>query len=134
SLSRFHEPGAYRAVARFGSVTAESPPFLIGRNLLLTETAQSAVDFFHIQRCGFEVLGWHKACHLDDAKLPDGTHLDATGGWHSAGDYNKLMYEHGDGGVVFALLKALELAPDRFRSHDRNGDGLPDALAEAIWG
>ena len=98
------------------------------------ETAQNAVDFFFIQRCGFEVPGWHNACHLDDANLPDGRHLDATGGWHSAGDYNKLMYEHGDGGVVFALLKAFDAAPEIFRRSDRNGDGLPDALDEAIWG
>jgi hypothetical protein len=67
-------------------------------------------------------------------KLPDGSHLEATGGWHSAGDYNKLMYDHGDGGVVFALLKALRSAPGVFGRYDRNPDGVPDALDEAIWG
>lgn len=133
-FSHFREPGTYRVVARLGSFTAESAPFRIGRNLLLTETAQSAVDFFYIQRCGFEVPGWHKACHLDDAKLPDGTHLDATGGWHSAGDYNKLMYEHGDGGVVYALLTAYDSNPIRFGRFDRDRDGLADALDEASWG
>jgi len=133
-FSKFQKPGTYRAVARLESVTFESPPFLIGRNLLLSATARSAVDFFYIQRCGFEVPGWHKACHLDDAKLPDGTHLDATGGWHSAGDYNKLMYEHGDGGVVYALLAAYDSAPKLFGGHDRDGDGTADALDEANWG
>ena len=101
---------------------------------MLQQTAEYAVDFFFIQRCGFDVPGWHKPCHLDDAKLPDGAHIDATGGWHSAGDYNKLMYEHGDGGVVFALLKGLAAAPECFGRHDRNSDGLPDALDEAMWG
>jgi len=101
---------------------------------LVNETAQSAVDFFFIQRCGFAVPGWHKACHLDDANLPDGTHIDATGGWHSAGDYNKLMYENGDGGVVFALLTAQAKAPEIFRRFDRDADGWCDALDEAAWG
>ncbi|MBI4664632.1 MAG: glycoside hydrolase family 9 protein [Verrucomicrobia bacterium] len=133
-FSRFRQPGAYRVVAKVGPVTVESAAFVIGRNLLLSETAQSAVDFFHIQRCGFDVPGWHKACHLDDAKLPDGNHLDATGGWHSAGDYNKLMYEHGDGGVVFALLKAYDSAPKIFGRFDRDDDEWADALDEANWG
>ena len=100
----------------------------------MKETAQNAVDFFFIQRCGFAVPAWHKACHLDDAKLPDGTHIDATGGWHSAGDYNKLMYENGDGGVVFALLTAQSKASEFFNRFDRNADGWCDALDEAEWG
>jgi len=133
-FSSWREPGRYHARAEIGKVRSDSAPFAVGRDVLLQETAQNAVDFFFIQRCGFEVPGWHKACHLDDAKLPDGRHLDATGGWHSAGDYNKLMYEHGDGGVVFALLKAFDAAPEIFRRSDRNSDGLPDALDEAIWG
>lgn len=133
-FSEFHQPGSYRAALKLGAVTSESAPFLIDRHLLLTETAQNAVDFFHIQRCGFEVQGWHKACHLDDAKLPDGTHLDATGGWHSAGDYNKLMYEHGDGGVVYALLACYGSSPARFERFDRDHDGVADVLDEARWG
>lgn len=126
--------GSYRLVAVAGRVKSESPSFVIRRGALLRETAQSGVDFFFIQRCGFEVPGWHKACHLDDAKLPDGTHIDATGGWHSAGDYNKLMYENGDGGVAFALLSAFRAAPDLFQRFDRDHDGVCDALDEASWG
>jgi len=126
--------GQFRARARLNGVQGESFPFKVGRGEVLRETAKSAVDFFFIQRCGFDVPGWHKPCHLDDAKLPDGTHINAIGGWHSAGDYNKLMYEHGDGGVVFALLKALNVAPEAFGLYDRDNDGLPDALDEAIWG
>jgi len=133
-FSAWRGAGQVHAVAQVGQVRGESAPFRVGRGVLLDETAQSAVDFFYIQRCGGEVPGWHKPCHLDDAKLPDGRHVDATGGWHSAGDYNKLMYEHGDGGVVFALLKALSAAPEYFGRFDRNGDGWPDALDEAMWG
>ncbi len=133
-FSSWRGTGRFRARAQLGHAEGESAPFQVGPGVALQETAQSAVDFFFVQRCGFDVPGWHKACHLDDAKLPDGTHLDVTGGWHSAGDYNKLMYEHGDGGVVFALLNAWQAAPDCFSSHDRSGDSLPDALDEAVWG
>ena len=132
-FSSWQHAGQFRASAKVGDTIGDRQ-LSIGRRVLLQETAQTAVDFFFIQRCGFEVPGWHKPCHLDDAKLPEGRHLDATGGWHSAGDYNKLMYEHGDGGVVFALLKAFAAAPELFEHYDRNADGLPDALDEAIWG
>ena len=80
---------------------------MIERGAILKQTAADAVDFFFVQRCGFDVPGWHKACHLDDAKLPDGTHLDVTGGWHSAGDYNKPMWQFGDSGVQLCAGRGL---------------------------
>jgi hypothetical protein len=121
-FSKAETPGRYRLHVRAGDVQAESATFTIGRGVPLSETAGEAVDFFFIQRCGIEIPGWHPACHLDDAKLPDGTVIDATGGWHSAGDYNKLMYEHGDGGVAFALIEASSAAPNVFDKFDRDGD------------
>jgi hypothetical protein len=133
-FSHYHDAGQFRGRAQVGGVKSESVPFSIAQGTVLGQTARSSVDFFFIQRCGFDVPGWHKPCHLDDAKLPDGTHIDGTGGWHSAGDYNKLMYEHGDGGVTFALLNALNNAPEVFGGCDRNRDGMLDALDEAVWG
>lgn len=133
-FSEFERPGVFRVAAQSGRTHGQSPLFRIEQDVLLKQTAQFAVDFFFVQRCGFEVPGWHKACHLDDAKLPDGMHLDATGGWHSAGDYNKLVYENGDGGVMFALLAAQASAPEVFKQFDRNADGWCDALDEAEWG
>ncbi|MEW6158704.1 MAG: glycoside hydrolase family 9 protein [Verrucomicrobiota bacterium] len=133
-FSKAETPGRYRLHVRAGDVQAESATFTIGRGVPLSETAGEAVDFFFIQRCGIEIPGWHPACHLDDAKLPDGTVIDATGGWHSAGDYNKLMYEHGDGGVAFALIEASSAAPNVFDKFDRDGDRFNDALQEALWG
>jgi len=133
-FSSLTTPGRYRAVARFGGADGTSPPFELGEDLLVRRTAGLAVDFFFVQRCGFDVPGWHRACHLDDARLPDGTHLDATGGWHSAGDYNKLMYENGDGGAAYALLAAYSAAPQVFARFDRDRDGAADVLDEACWG
>jgi len=63
--------------------------FGIVRDVLRQQTLIPAAKFFYYQRCGFSVPGWHARCHLDDGILPDGTRLDATGGWHDAGDYNK---------------------------------------------
>src|SRR5262249_29539516 len=104
-FSALQRPGTYRALAHFGDAQGESFPFVVADRALLNGTGRLAVDFFFVQRCGFAVPGWHGPCHLDDALLPDGTHIDATGGWHSAGDYNKIMYENGDGGVAYALLQ-----------------------------
>jgi len=133
-FSPLRTAGEFKVKARVGRLDATSYPFSIERDLLFSETAQSNVDFFFVQRCGFEVPGWHAACHLDDAKLPDGTHRDLTGGWHSAGDYNKLNWEYGDGGVMYALINAYESAPDFFEQFDRDGAAPCDIVDEAWWG
>jgi hypothetical protein len=133
-------PAVAHAVARSGDrpqqreARGESFPFVINRGAILSRTAASAVDFFFVQRCGFDVPGWHKACHLDDAKLPDGTHLDVTGGWHSAGDYNKPMWQFGDSGASYALATIFEAQPKLFSRWKRTGAKIPDALDEAWWG
>lgn len=133
-FSEWKQVGTFRIVALAGGARGESFPFRVERGAVLNQTAQSAVDFFFIQRCGFEVPGWHKACHLDDAKLPDGTHLDVTGGWHSAGDYNKPMWQFGDSGSSYALVTAFAAQPEQFGRFDRDKTGPADALDEAWWG
>jgi hypothetical protein len=134
-FSSLSAPGRYRAVATIGGTRGESYPFEIGDGLLMNRLADLGVEFFFVQRCGFDVPGWHKACHLDCALTPDGrTHFDAVGGWHSAGDYNKLMYENGDGGCSYSLLTAYLTMPDAFSGKDRNDDGILDVIDEALWG
>jgi hypothetical protein len=133
-FSDLRKAGKYRLVARDRQVRGESFPFVIERGAILNQTAKNAVDFFFVQRCGFDVPGWHKACHLDDAKLPDGTHLDVTGGWHSAGDYNKPMWQFGDSGSAYALATAYEERPKLFTRWKRGDNNLAAALDEAHWG
>jgi hypothetical protein len=133
-FSELRRTGTFRARIAASGVQAESFPVHVARGVLLGRTAQSGVDFFFAQRCGFAVPGWHAACHLDDARLNDGSHLDATGGWHSAGDYNKPVWIFGDSAVVFALARAYERHPRVFQAHDRDGDGVADALDEARFG
>jgi hypothetical protein len=133
-FSEYQKPGEYRLECHSDAARGESFPFVIERGAIANRTAASAVDFFFVQRCGFDVPGWHAACHLDDAKLPDGTHLDVTGGWHSAGDYNKPMWQFGDSGASYALAKAFETNPQLFDDFKRDSANLPAALDEAWWG
>lgn len=137
-FSELTQPGHFRVQATIGSgkdaSVAESPAFQIGAQILFDETVSRGVDFFFVQRCGFEVPGWHKACHLDDAKLPDGTHVDATGGWHSAGDYNKPMWQMGDSAAVYALAAIYDERTERLSKRVRGTARMPAALDEAHWG
>ena len=133
-FSKLDRAGKYSVAASFGFREAASEPFAIGNDVLFQETAEFNVDFFYVQRCGVEVPGWHAPCHLDDAKLPDGTHRDLTGGWHSAGDYNKLSWEYGDGGVLYALVHAAASVPQYFATFDRDRDTAPGVIDEAEWG
>jgi len=133
-FSSLQRADSYKAQAVIGGIRAESPSFIVGDRGIFRQTARLGVEFFFVQRCGFDVPGWHKACHLDDANLPDGTHLDATGGWHSAGDYNKIMYENGDGGVMYALVTAYLADPALFDADACRRSALPCVLDEAWWG
>jgi hypothetical protein len=126
--------GNYRLATHLNEASSESFPFVIEQGAIQNRTADNAIDFFFVQRCGCDVPGWHKACHLDDAKLPDGSHLDVTGGWHSAGDYNKPMWQFGDSGVSYALALASEAQPDLFNRMKRGDSNVGSALDEAWWG
>jgi hypothetical protein len=132
-FTELQSPDEFRVVCNYGESRGESFPFIVARGAVLRGTATNAVDFFFVQRCGCEVPGWHAACHLDDAKLPDGSHIDVVGGWHSAGDYNKPMWQFGDSGVTYALATALEGRRQFHQLRHRN-NWMGDALDEAWWG
>jgi hypothetical protein len=67
--------------------------------------------------------------------LPDGSHIDAVGGWHDAGDYNK--YNGYTPLAVFALARASRhdaLRSPEARSRDDSAATLPAPADEAAWG
>lgn len=107
-----------------------SPRFRIGPQEPAAGTLHEGVEFFFVQRCGMAVPGWHGACHLDDALLPDGTYRDATGGWHDAGDYNK--YNGHTPLAAFSLLSTHRRFPAFSAQRERGG--RPAALDEGLWG
>lgn len=121
--------GEFRIRAQREGQTFESPSFIIESSRLIHWTGPLAVRFFTIQRCGIEVPGWHEACHLDDAKMPDGSYRDLIGGWHDAGDYNK--YNGYTPLAVYALAKfAGKSAVQGMEWPEK----WPTPLEEALWG
>ncbi|HSE32797.1 MAG TPA: glycoside hydrolase family 9 protein [Pyrinomonadaceae bacterium] len=135
-FSTFKQPGP--TVLRLASGDVVSPQFTIGpykpyQNELLL--------FMRQQRCGYNPY-LDMVCHMRDGRtvygpMPDGTFIDASGGWHDAGD--QLKYLITGSNATARMLVAYELAPNAFPDqvdalgHPR-ANGIPDVLDEAKWG
>jgi len=127
----FDSPGHYRIRIALNGVHKTSWPFTVGPHVLWDRTARPAYRFFHGQRCGTDVPGIHRACHLDDATNADHSkQFDLAGGWHDAGDYNK----YHNAPYVLGLARAYGLCKTRFDRHDHDGNGVSDMLDEILWG
>jgi len=141
-FTQMREPGTHRLRVTFDDGrTTESAPFEIDSDLYL-DLPNLTLTWYHTQRCGVEVPGWHKACHLDDALLghsrdrplgPGGEwtitgEADLTGGWHDAGDNHKYICWS-----YLALWALARLQGIQTSEHHRLGEALPDPLAEACW-
>ncbi|MBN1349446.1 glycoside hydrolase family 9 protein, partial [candidate division KSB1 bacterium] len=132
-FSSFQQPGCYTLKA----ATAQSPPFRIAADVY-DGTADFLLRYMRQQRCGFNPF-LRDSCHTHDGytiygPMPDGTHIDVTGGWHDAGDY--LQYAATSANATFHLLFAWREFPTAFTdSFDASGlpgsNGLPDVLDEA---
>lgn len=130
-FTALEEPGNYRVRLMLDDVQDLSWPFAIGEDLLWERTAQPAYRFFYYQRCGMEIPGFHKACHLDDAIGADtNQHHELWGGWHDAGDYNK----YHNAPYVYGLARAYGLQQKRFDAQDEDHTGVSDFLEEIVWG
>ena len=129
-------PGAY--FLSNSSKTIRSEKFLIGNYPPIHE---SVVNFMQTQRCGFNPFT-KEVCHPLDGKSfygnrPDSTYIDATGGWHDAGD--QLKYLITGSNATARMLMAYQWNPLVFE--DKVNDlglpqpnGLADVLDEAKWG
>jgi hypothetical protein len=105
-----------------------------------------SLEFMRQQRCGYNP--WVEAvCHSFDGRtaygpLPAGTYVNASGGWHDAGDLLKYLLTSSN--ATAQLLLGYELTPASSRSRvfkDRmnawgqpRANGIPDVLDEARWG
>ena len=106
-----------------------SVPFFI-RGDVWRRTLPKAVGYHKYQRCGVAVPNVHPACHLDDARRRDtGEHVDATGGWHDAGDLRKWM-----GATLMNGIGLLRVARHLGEKWDAAGTGLAPILEEVRWG
>jgi endoglucanase len=125
--------------------SGRSAPFRIGPDVY-REPFVTVTRAMYLWRCGIAVSGTyhgrsfsHAACHTNDAWLDyvggNGIHINSTGGWHDAGDYNKYVVNAGvTVGCMFrawedfrpAIQKAKLNLPER-------GGPLPEFLAEIKW-
>ncbi|HEV2836625.1 MAG TPA: glycoside hydrolase family 9 protein [Pyrinomonadaceae bacterium] len=123
-----------------------SRKFWIGKNVY-ADTADQLLEFMRQQRCGYNPFV-DAVCHSFDGRtaygpLPQGSYLDATGGWHDAGD--QLKYLLTSSTATAHMLLAYQLVNESPRKHmvfaDRfnalgqpGANGIPDVLDEARWG
>jgi hypothetical protein len=99
------------------------------------------LEFMRQQRCGYNPF-LDAVCHPFDGRtaygpMTNGTYLDATGGWHDAGDLLKYLLTSGN--ATAQMLLAWKLHPDGFVDRvnalgQSGSNGVPDVLDEARWG
>jgi endoglucanase len=138
-----------RYILRFGA--GRSPQFAISPTLY-AHLPDQMLEFMRQQRCGYNP--WLDAvCHPFDGRtaygaLGAGTYLDATGGWHDAGDLLKYLLTSSNATAQMLLAYQLSKESTGFKIAgkpveflDRVNDlgqaganGIPDILDEARWG
>ncbi|MCC7373086.1 MAG: glycoside hydrolase family 9 protein [Verrucomicrobiales bacterium] len=141
-FSALDQPGEYRLEA---DGLPPSATFRIDAQVY-HEPFRVVVRGMYLWRCGTAVHGNHHGqtfahgpCHLEDAWLDfvgqPGERVDATGGWHDAGDYNKYVVNAGV--TVGAMLRAWEDFEPAVRQVPLNlpeaGQPAPEFLAELRW-
>ena len=128
-FSSFKKEGKYKLKLPDGTL---SDTITIGAVNEYQNALQVILEFFRSQRCGSNDPLLHKPCHLNDAKAL----IDASGGWHDAGDYIKFM--------ITATYATVELitAVDYARTYNFENamedvspkNGIPDLIEEARIG
>ena len=135
-FSSFRTPG--RNTLRIDESGTTSSPFSIGAYPIYEE---ELLSFMRQQRCGYNPY-LDMVCHMRDgrtvyAPIPDGSFIDASGGWHDAGDQLKYLITASN--ATARMLLAFELGRDKFQDRvDALGrpraNGIADVLDEAKWG
>ena len=119
---------------------SRSEIFTIGDDVY-KQKPEILLGFMRQQRCGYNPF-FDMVCHQRDGRstygpMPDGTFVEATGGWHDAGDQLKYLIT---GSYATAhMLMAYELYPEAFGDQvnalgQPQANGIPDVLDEAKWG
>lgn len=130
SFTEFQTPGKY--IISLPDI--QSYPFEIGVNVY-NSVVDSLMLFLKVQRCGPTNPILHQPCHLSDVSLIIGDSttdfVDATGGWHDAGDYIKFFSTAAY--TTYMLLFAYEFDEQKF-NFDNDSNAVPDILEEAKVG
>ena len=124
-------PGRYRLRLSDGHL---SPPFSIGSNVY-SRLVPLLLKYFDVQRCGTQKSAHRGTCHPDDGVIVGGPRhgcrIDASGGWHDAGDY--LKFVETTSYVTAVMLFAYEHNRRQFPARVRVGT-MPLLLAYARVG
>ncbi len=137
-FSRITEEGEY--VLRTKNKEFTSQTIRISKRVY-QHKSEKLLEFMRQQRCGYNPF-FDVVCHQGDGRsfygpMPDSTFVDATGGWHDAGDQLKYLIT---GSYATAhMLKAYELFPKTFTDSINHlgqpgSNGIADVLDEAKWG
>lgn len=142
-FSALKNPGRY--VIQLGTV--QSPPFTIATNIY-ADLPDQLLEFMRQQRCGYNPW-FDVVCHPFDGRtaygpLLAGTYLNASGGWHDAGDMLKYLLTSSNATAQMLLTYQLQKErvsggrvtfKDQFNELGQPGaNGIPDILDEARWG
>ena len=136
-FSSLRTPGRYRLRLIASEVTSRE--FSIGQ---YPGYHEDLLSFMRQQRCGYNPY-LDMACHRRDgrsfyAPFPDETFIDASGGWHDAGDQLKYLIPASN--AAARMMLAYELQKSKFGDfvddlgRENRPNGIPDVLDEAKWG
>lgn len=125
-----------------------SPQFSVS-SAIYRELPDQLLEFMRQQRCGFNPYV-NAACHTFDGRtafgpLPTGSYINATGGWHDAGDQLKYLLTSSNATAQMLLAYLLTMQrdgqsgatvfADRFNERGLDGaNNIADLLDEARWG
>lgn len=137
-FSSVRGPGRYRIEVE--GEAESSPAFNVGSGAF-GDAHEDLLAFMRQQRCGYNPY-LDMVCHRRDGRamfgpMPDSSYIDASGGWHDAGD--QLKYLITSSNATARMLLAYELEPDKFADLTNDlgqpiPNGIPDVLDEAKWG
>jgi endoglucanase len=137
-FSEVEQEGSY--ILRHKSSESRSVSFQISTSAY-TGFSEELLEFMRQQRCGYNPT-MDMVCHSEDGRsffgpTPDSTYVDASGGWHDAGD--QLKYLITGSYATGHMLMAYSLFPDRFEDKvnawgQPGKNSIPDILDEAKWG
>lgn len=136
NFSALQVPGAYfiqlgtnAAAGRLNAVPGVKSSHFAISSRLYAELPDQLLEFMRQQRCGYNPFV-DEACHTFDGRTaygpqPAGTYLDATGGWHDAGD--QLKYLLTTSNATAQMLLAYQLASANPRKSNNRKERNEDA-------
>jgi len=144
-ISELMEEGYYYIYSK--DIKTKSEYFSIGSKSYQTLLADS-LKVFYYQRCGIGITveygkNWiHDVCHLGQRQTiilghpENNKSIDASGGWHDAGDYNK--YVPNASLQIIDLINAYTMSKEYLKYFPidipENVNDTPDIVDELYWG